>query len=314
MRGVAYALGASESAAGRRARAARRIEEVKADKHKFARATKIIHQETNPLNAKTLVQYHDRQAVVCNPPRLADQPGGHGPRLRPALHAQAAPDVQGEPIPAFETVKDSVTIMRGCFGGCTFCSITAHQGRIIQSRSQESVLTELRPMGADPEFSGVVSDIGGPDGQHVPDALHAARGRGEVQAAVVRPPQDLQAAGDRPRPARRADAARAARCRASTRCFVASGVRMDLAQKSPEYMDELAAHHVGGHLKVAPEHTDPDVLERDEEARDQRLRGLRRGLQGGQRRGGQEAVPGALLHRVAPRQRPERDDRPGRCS
>jgi hypothetical protein len=171
------------------------------------------------------------------------------------------PMYKGEKIPAFETVKDSVTIMRGCFGGCTFCSITAHQGRIIQSRSQESVLTELRALG-----QGRVVQRRGlrhrrADGQHVPDALHAAGGRGRLQAAVVRAPEDLQAPGDRPRPlvqlmkeSREVPGIR--------KVLVASGVRMDLAQRSPEYMQELAAHHVGGHLKVAPEHTDPDVLRR----------------------------------------------------
>ena len=99
-------------------------------------------------------------------------------------------------------MKDSVQIMRGCFGGCTFCSITAHEGRIIQSRSQESVLGEIRQMTADPEFKGVDQRHRRPDGQHVPDALHAARGRSEVPAASLRASDDLQAAGHRPRPAR----------------------------------------------------------------------------------------------------------------
>ena len=183
---------------------------MKADKRTFAEATQIIHQETNPLNARTLVQFHDRQAVVCNPPALPISQDDMDRIYGLPYTRRPHPMYTGQPIPAYEMIKDSVTIMRGCFGGCTFCSITAHQGRIIQSRSQESVLDELRTMGQDPEFTGVVRDIGGPDRQHVPDALHAARGRGEVQAAVVRPSDDLQAAGHRPRPARRADAARAA--------------------------------------------------------------------------------------------------------
>ena len=123
------------------------FEEVKADKVAFAKATRIIHQETNPLNARRLVQYHDRQAVVCNPPALPiteeDMDRIYGLPYTRKPH----PMYGAEPIPAFEAIKDSVTIMRGCFGGCTFCSITAHQGRIIQSRSKESVLTELRALG-----------------------------------------------------------------------------------------------------------------------------------------------------------------------
>ena len=113
---------------------------------------------------------------------------------------------KGEKIPAFETVKDSVTIMRGCFGGCTFCSITAHQGRIIQSRSKESVLNELAQMGQDPELFGSNLRHRRADSQHVPDALHQARSRGEVQATLMRSPEGLQAPGNRSRSARRLDA------------------------------------------------------------------------------------------------------------
>ena len=224
------------------------------------------------------------------------------------------PMYQGEPIPAYEMVKDSVTIMRGCFGGCTFCSITAHQGRIIQSRSQESVLDELRQMGAGPGVLGRRLRHRRPDRQHVPDALHAARGRGEVQAALVRASQDLQAARHRPRPAGRVDAREPRGRRASTRCSSPRASAWTWPSKSPEYMEELAAHHVGGHLKVAPEHTDPDVLELMKKPDVDDFEGFAEAFKAGQRQGGQEAVPGALLHRLAPGQRPGRDDRPGRCS
>ena len=108
------------------------------------------------------MQFHDRQAVVCNPPPLPISQDDMDRIYGLPYTRKPHPMYKGEKIPAFEVVKDSVTIMRGCFGGCTFCSITAHQGRIIQSRSQESVLGELRRMGQDPSFSGVVSDIGGP--------------------------------------------------------------------------------------------------------------------------------------------------------
>ena len=163
MRGVAYALGASETPAAADAIVLPSFEEVKADKRQVRpRRRKIIHQDTNPLNARRWCSITIARPSSCNPPPLPISAGRHGPRLRPAVHAPAASDVHGRADPGFEMIKDSVTIMRGCFGGCTFCSITAHQGRIIQSRSQESVLGELRKMGQDPEFKGVVSDIGGP--------------------------------------------------------------------------------------------------------------------------------------------------------
>jgi len=258
MRGVAYALGASETPPD----AALRLpsyEEVKADKQAFARATKTIHLETNPLNARTLVQYHDRQAIVCNPPPLPisqeDMDRVYGLSYTRRPH----PMYNGARIPAFEVVKDSVTIMRGCFGGCTFCSITAHQGRIIQSRSKESILTELKQMGRDPKFSGVVSDIGGPTAN-----MYEMRcKRPEVEAKCRRlscvHPTVCKLLGTDHGPL--VDLMRESRQVAGIdRVLVASGIRMDLAQKSPEYLEELAKHHVGGHLKVAPEHTDSAVL------------------------------------------------------
>ncbi|HEV3166848.1 MAG TPA: YgiQ family radical SAM protein [Isosphaeraceae bacterium] len=259
MRGVAYALGASQKPP-EDAIVLPSHEEVKTDKYRFALATKIIHQETNPLNAKRLVQYHDRQAIVCNPPCLPisqeDMDRIYGLPYTRRPHPRYT-----EPIPAFEAVKDSVTIMRGCFGGCTFCSITAHQGRIIQSRSQESVLNELRAMGQDPAFSGVVSDIGGPTAN-----MYQMRcTRPEVEAKCKRlscvHPKLCKLLGTDHGPL--VELMKQSREVPGVRkVLVASGIRTDLAQLSPEYMKELAAHHVGGHLKVAPEHTDADVLRR----------------------------------------------------
>jgi len=258
MRGVAFALGASETPPAE-ALVLPSFEEVKADKRKFAQATKVIHQETNPLNAKTLVQLHDRQAVVCNPPALPisqeDMDRVYGLPYTRKPH----PMYRGQKIPAYEVVKDSVTIMRGCFGGCTFCSITAHQGRIIQSRSQESVLAELRSMAADATFSGVVSDLGGPTAN-----MYEMRcTRPEVEAKCKRlscvHPTICKLLGTDHGPL--VELMRQSReVPGIDKVFVASGIRMDLAQKSPEYMEELARHHVGGHLKVAPEHTDANVL------------------------------------------------------
>jgi uncharacterized radical SAM protein YgiQ len=165
-----------------------------------------------------------------------------------------------EPIPAYEMIKDSVTIMRGCFGGCTFCSITAHQGRIIQNRSQESILSEVEKLAVHPDFKGVVSDIGGATAN-----MYTMRcSRPEVEAKCKRlscvHPTICKLLGTDHAPlielmkqVREVDGIR--------QVFVSSGIRMDLAQLSPEYVQELAAHHTGGRLKVAPEHTSPKVLE-----------------------------------------------------
>jgi uncharacterized radical SAM protein YgiQ len=260
MRGIAYALGAKELPPADAVNLPS-FEQVRSDKLAFAKATKIIHQETNPLNAKRLVQYHERQAVVCNPPSLPitqeDMDRIYGLPFTRRPH----PMYGGEPIPAYETVKDSVTIMRGCFGGCTFCSITTHEGRIIQSRSQESVLSELRALGQDPQFKGVVSDIGGPTAN-----MYQMRcTRPEVEAKCRRlscvHPKVCKLLGTDHGPLIEL-MKKSRQVEGIQRVHVASGIRMDLAQQSPEYLEELAAHHVGGQLKVAPEHTDPEVLKR----------------------------------------------------
>ena len=129
MRGVAYALGASETPPDD-AITLPSYEQVAVDKPTFAEATRIIHNETNPYNARRLVQFHDRQAVVCNPPRFPISQAAMDRIYGLPYTRKPHPSYQ-EPIPAFDMIKDSVTIMRGCFGGCSFCSITAHLGRII---------------------------------------------------------------------------------------------------------------------------------------------------------------------------------------
>jgi uncharacterized radical SAM protein YgiQ len=233
-------------------------EEVKAEKRAFVEATRLIHINTNPYNARTLAQYHDRQAVVVTPPALP-LTQEEMDRVYDLPYTRRPHPSYSEPIPAFEMIKDSVTIMRGCFGGCTFCSITAHQGRIIQSRSQESVLNEVRKMAADPEFHGVISDVGGPTAN-----MYQMRcTRPEVEAKCKRlscvHPTICKLLGTDHGPL--VELLRRARTEPGIRkVLVASGIRMDLAQLSPEYLRELTAHHVGGHLKVAPEHTDPTVL------------------------------------------------------
>jgi uncharacterized radical SAM protein YgiQ len=235
------------------------FEEVSRDKRAFAEMTRLAHRETNPYNARRLVQYHGREAVVVNPPALplteAEMDRVYGLPYTRRPH----PSYGDRPIPAFQVVRDSVQIMRGCFGGCTFCSITAHEGRVIQSRSRASVLAEIRRMADGPDFKGTVSDIGGPTANMYrmncsrPDVRAKCRRLSCVHPTICK----LLATDHGPlielmKEARRQPGVK--------RVLVASGIRMDLAQRSTAYLSHLVRHHVGGHLKVAPEHSDPDVL------------------------------------------------------
>jgi uncharacterized radical SAM protein YgiQ len=278
LRGVAYALGAKESlqVGNGKSEAGTALsdfpihtsdfeiipsfEEVKVDKVKFAEATRIIHTNTNPFNAVTLVQFHDRQAIVQTPPALPLSEGEMDKYYDLPYTRRPHPSYT-EPIPAHEMIKDSITVMRGCFGGCTFCSITAHQGRIIQSRSKESILKEVEKVAADPEFKGIISDIGGATAN-----MYRMRcTRPEVEAKCKRlsciHPGICKLLGTDHAPT--IELMKKARATPGVKkVLVSSGIRMDLAQLSSEYVQELAEHHVGGRLKVAPEHTSPTVLEK----------------------------------------------------
>ncbi len=259
MRGIAYVMGAKEEPpCGVDVVALPSFETIREDKSAFAEATRMFHVETNPYNARTLVQMHDRQAVVCHPPRLPESSEAMDYFYDLPYTRQPHPSYQ-EPIPAFQIIKDSVTIMRGCFGGCTYCSITAHQGRIIQSRSKDSIVREVAAMGHNKSFKGIVSDLGGPTAN-----MYEMRCKDPKIEAICRRQScvhptlcsllgtDHDALIDVMKETRNLKGVR--------KVLIASGVRMDLAQLSPKYMRELASHHVGGHLKVAPENTDPNTL------------------------------------------------------
>jgi uncharacterized radical SAM protein YgiQ len=265
LRGVAYRLGASEPPpTGPGPCCPDTIElpsyeQVVADPLAFCELTRIAHLETNPHNARRLVQRHGREAVVVNPPALPLEEHEMDEVYGLPFTRRPHPAYGNARIPAFEVVETSVQIMRGCFGGCTFCSITAHEGRIIQSRSKESIVGEIKLLAAQPGFKGTVSDIGGPTA----NMYQMKCTRPEVEAKCRRlscvHPTVCKLLGTDHGPLK--EVMREARSVAGVkRVLVASGVRMDLARKDPEYLQELAAHHVGGHLKVAPEHTDPEVL------------------------------------------------------
>jgi uncharacterized radical SAM protein YgiQ len=267
VRGTAYRLGASESPlAGSPLAGAQAdtlllpsYEEVSADKRAFVAMTRLLLGETNPYNARRLVQYHGREAVVVNPPAWPLTESEMDRIYGLPFTRRPHPAYGRRKIPAYEVVKDSIQIVRGCFGGCSFCSIGAHQGKIIQSRSLPSVLEEVGRVAAQPGSSGIISDLGGPTanmyGMHCgsPEAQQACRRTSCLWPATCRflvtdhgPLLELM------REARQQPGVR--------QVFVASGVRMDLAARDPAYIRTLAEHHTGGLLKVAPEHVDPRVL------------------------------------------------------
>ena len=247
-------------------------EQVSTDVQAFAQMTRAFQMETNPGNARPLIQRHANRAVYFNPPAfpLGDGEGDltQGPNnvamdeLYDLPFNRAPHPMYGsEGIPAFETVKHSVVLMRGCFGGCTFCSITEHEGRVIQNRSADSVLREIRELRRMGDFRGTVTDLGGPTANMYrlkcksPDIESKCRKLSCVHPGVCEnlgtdhgPLVQLM------KDVRKEEGIK--------HVFIASGVRYDLAERSPEYVKELASFHTGGQLSVAPEHVSPRVLEK----------------------------------------------------
>ncbi len=202
--------------------------------------------------------------------------------------------------------------MRGCFGGCTFCSITAHEGRIIQSRSQESILARSAAWPRTRTSRASISDLGGPTANMYQMNCTRPEVEAKCRRLSLRASDDLQAARHRSRAADRPDEGGPRGSRASRRCSWPRGIRMDLARRSPAYMRELAEHHVGGQLKVAPEHTDPEVLRLMKKPPIEDFEAFAEAFAARVAQGRQEAVPRAVLHRRPSGLRPRRDDRPGR--
>ena len=236
------------------------FETVEKDSEAYARASRVLHRESNPGNARALVQRHGDKEVWLTPPPIplttAEMDGVYG-----LPYARAPHPAYGEAkIPAWDMIRFSVTIMRGCFGGCTFCSITEHEGRIIQSRSQDSIIKEIGEVrDRTPGFTGIISDIGGPTANMYRMAckdpkIEAACRRLSCVYPDVCPNMNTShdALIELYRKARAVPGVK--------KVMVASGVRYDLAVKSPAYVRELVAHHVGGYLKIAPEHTEDGPL------------------------------------------------------
>ena len=206
----------------------------------YAHASRIFHLESNPGNARALVQAHGERDVWLNPPPIPLTTAGDGRGLRPALRARAASGYGDAKIPAWEMIRFSVNIMRGCFGGCTFCSITEHEGRIIQSRSEESILREIEEIrDKTPGFTGVISDLGGPTANMYRMACKD-RKRSSPPAAACPASIRTSAKTCSTDHAPLIHLYRKARALPGVKkILIGSGLRYDLAVRSPEYVKEL---------------------------------------------------------------------------
>ena len=248
------------------------FEAIKADPVLYAHANRVLHLETNPGNARALVQAHGTgtaaRDVWINPPPIPlttaemdyvfDLPYARSPH--PAYADENGSHDGATKIPAWEMIRFSINIMRGCFGGCTFCSITEHEGRIIQSRSEESIIQEVEDIRDKVKgFTGVISDLGGPTanmyrlGCRSPEIEAACRKPSCVYPGIC---QNLTTNHDPLIQIYR----RARSLRGIKKILIGSGLRYDLADKSPEYVKQRVQHHVGGYLKIAPEHTEGGPL------------------------------------------------------
>jgi uncharacterized radical SAM protein YgiQ len=237
------------------------FERVTAEPVLYAHASRILHLEANPGNARALVQRHGDRDVWLNPPPIPLTTQEMDALYELPYARIPHPRYGGAKIPAYEMIRFSVTILRGCFGGCSFCSITEHEGRVIQSRSEKSILAEIeRIRDATPGFHGIISDLGGPTANMYRMACKSR----EIEAACRKPscvfPDICDNLGTDHAPLvslyKKARAIRGVK-----RILIASGVRYDLAVRSPEWIRELAQHHTGGYLKIAPEHTEDGPLQ-----------------------------------------------------
>ncbi len=243
-------------------------EQVKGDPVLYAHASRVLHLETNPGNARALVQRHGTRDLWLNPPPIplttAEMDHVFGLPYARSPHPSYA-DADGShdgptKIPAWEMIRFSVNIMRGCFGGCTFCSITEHEGRIIQSRSEDSVIREIEEIrDRVKSFTGVISDLGGPTAN-----MYRIGCKSRAIEAACRKPSCVY-----PGICPNLDTdhgplihlyRRARQLSGVKKILIGSGLRYDLAVRSPAYIKELVTHHVGGYLKIAPEHTEAGPL------------------------------------------------------
>ncbi len=234
-------------------------EEVKDDKKKFLKAVNLYSEEISPYNAKTIVQYYRNKAIVVTPPPFpiteAEMDEIYDLDFTKEQHWSYR-----ENIPALDMIRFSIVSNRGCFGGCSFCSITLHQGKIVQSRSQNSIIKEIKKLLSMPEFKGIVTDIGGPTANMY---MLCCTDR-EAQKTCKRTSCLFPSICNKLKTSHKEQIEllkTILKIQGIRKVFIASGVRYDLAMCDREYLKQLISEHVSGQLKVAPEHKDPKVLE-----------------------------------------------------
>ena len=236
------------------------FDECQADKKAVLELTRLTEREQNPFTGKPLVQLHGARAVLIEPP-AAPLTTEEMDRVYELPCMRLPHPSYKEPVPAFTMIKESVTVVRGCGGGCAFCGLGLHQGRFLTSRSEDSVVREVNTMAAMPSFSGTITDLGGPTAN-----LYGCANGVCAACKVCRRPSCLF-----PKicPNLELDAESAIHLMKRVRelakvkhVFIQSGIRMDVALRNPKYIRELAKHHVSGHLKVAPEHMHSNVLKK----------------------------------------------------
>ncbi|GJM14106.1 MAG: UPF0313 protein [Pseudohongiella sp.] len=226
----------------------------------YAHASRVLHQEANPYNAKPLIQKHGTQEVWVNTPPIPLETEEMDWIFDLPYQRRPHPSYGDASIPAYDMIKTSVNIMRGCFGGCTFCSITEHEGRIIQSRSEDSILREIGKIRDQvPGFTGTISDLGGPTANMYKLNCKSPKIQKTCKRLSCVYPNICKHLNTDHSPTtqlyRKARAIPGVK-----RVAIASGLRYDLALKDPEYVEELVTHHVGGYLKIAPEHSEDKTL------------------------------------------------------
>lgn len=235
-------------------------EEVSANPVMYAHASRVLHLEANPGNARALVQKHGDREVWLNPPPIPLSTKEMDYVYDLSYARKPHPAYGNAKIPAWDMIRFSVNIMRGCFGGCTFCSITEHEGRIIQNRSEESILKEIEEIRDKVDgFTGIISDLGGPTANMYRIACKSETIEKNCRKlSCVYPVICENLNTDHSALIQLYRKARA--IKGVKKILIGSGLRYDLAVKSPEYVKELVQHHVGGYLKIAPEHSEENVL------------------------------------------------------
>jgi len=235
------------------------FEKVSEDKRLYAHTSRFFHLETNPGNARALMQQHGDRQLWLNPPPEPLTTDELDQIYELPYTRRPHPAYNDARLPAYEMIRFSINIMRGCFGGCTFCSITEHEGRIIQSRSEASILREIEEVKEIPGFTGNISDLGGPTANMYRMRCKSRKIESACRRLSCVYPEICRHMDTSHQPL--INLYRTARqLPGIKRIFIASGLRYDIAVRSPEYVDELVTHHVGGYLKIAPEHTENGPL------------------------------------------------------